>query len=229
MFQRILYGAIATIGIFINTSQHNFKAKRPVVNRHDKFRSDTIPSSTFTGLHGKYLGQEPPGTTAKLFAKGIVSSDSLEHSAPAFSPDGKLVLWTVIYRFKPAFLLEMKSINGEWTKPAPPSFASPDADDFYPSFSPDGKTLYFSSRRAVPEGYAEGIRIWKVSRTKNGWGKPAPLDAIVSKGEDYAQSVAANGTIYFSSRRDGGRSFDISFSKKQGKQYLPPVKIQSDI
>src|SRR5882757_5841656 len=74
-------------------------------------------------LVGKYLGQKPPGMTAVLFAKGIVSTDSIEHSAPAFSLDGNLVLWTKIYNGKPSFLVEMKKENGIWTLPAIPSFA----------------------------------------------------------------------------------------------------------
>src|SRR4249919_420504 len=83
-------------------------------------------------LKGKWLGQTPPGLTPVVFAKGVVSSDSLEHSAAIFSPDGRRLLWTVIHRGKPAYLLEMRLIDGQWTDPAKPSFASNDADDFYP-------------------------------------------------------------------------------------------------
>ena len=51
----------------------------------------------FTDLYGDYLGQTPPGDTPLVFAPGIVSTDSLiEHSAPAFSPDGKEVFWWVV-------------------------------------------------------------------------------------------------------------------------------------
>lgn len=199
------------------------------INVYPHIRSfiDTIPS--LSGLRGEYLGQEKPGITPKLFAKGFISSDSLEHSAPAFSPDGKIVLWTVIHRFKPAMILEMRNINGEWTTPYSPSFARSDADDFYPSFSNDGKTLFFSSRRAAPKGYNEGIRIWKVERTVDGWGEPEPLDTVVSKGEDYAHSVAANGTIYFSIRREEGRIFDIVSAIKNGNTYFAPVPLGGDI
>src|SRR5258708_2064637 len=82
-----------------------------------------------------YLGQKPPGMNALVFAKGIVSTDSIEHSSRAFSPDGKTVLWTAIYRNKPSFLLEMDYDNDHWNKPSPPTFGDTTADDFYPSFS----------------------------------------------------------------------------------------------
>src|SRR5438270_10286292 len=78
-----------------------------------------------SNLKGEYLGQGPPGMTAVLFAKGIVSTDSIEHSAPAFSPDGNRVLWTKIYKGKPTFLVEMRKENRRWTAPSKPSFASP--------------------------------------------------------------------------------------------------------
>jgi len=162
-------------------------------------------------LRGKWFGQTPPGNTPVVFAKGIVSSDSLEHSAAIFSPDGTRLLWTVIHRGKPAYILETRMVNGEWTKPASPSFAHLEADDFYPSFSVDGKTLFFSSRRPVPPGFRQNdIHIWKVQLNQERWLVPAMLDTVVFPGEEYAHSVAANGTIYFSFRKDGGRMFDIA-------------------
>lgn len=174
-------------------------------------------------LRGKYLGQTLPGTTATVFAKGIVSTDSIEHSAPAFSPDGKRVLWTVIHRPLPSFLLESRLENGVWTVPAKPTFSSSDADDFYPSFSIDGKTLFFSSRRKSPAGYPENrdMGIWQVQLNGSDWAKPVPFDTSVSTGVEYAHSMSRNGTIYFSFRKNGGRIFDIACARKQGDHYQP--------
>jgi len=181
-------------------------------------------------LKGKWMGQTPPGKEPIIFAKGIVSTDSLEHSAAVFSPDGKRLLWGVIYRNKPGFLLESKFVNGGWTDPAPPSFASKDFDDLYPSFSVDGKTLYFNSRRPVPPGYREnGIRIWQVKMSHGDWGTPQPIDTTVSNGEDYAQSEAENGNIYFSIRRDGGKVFDIAFAKMEDGKYQKPELLPAGI
>jgi Tol biopolymer transport system component len=166
-----------------------------------------------------YLGQKPPGMNALVFAKGIVSTDSIEHSSPAFSPDGKSVLWTAIYRNKPSFLLEMEYDNDHWNKPARPTFGDTTADDFYPSFSSDGKTLYFSSRRTVP-GFPphRGIRIWTVSKSERGWGNPVPLDSTISSGGEYGHSVADNGTLYFTS----DNRWDIYRSVKSGNDFQKP-------
>ena len=172
-------------------------------------------------LRGKYFGQKPPGMTASIFAEGIVSTDSIEHSAPAFSPDGSIVLWTKIYKGKPSFIVEMRKENGVWTQPALPSFASSDADDFYPAFSVDGKKLFFSSRRALPPGYPknEDMWIWVVERKANGWGIPVPLDSTIMKGFEYAHSISKKGTIFFSSRRPGTRDFDIFSAKWVNHKY----------
>src|SRR5215218_5680751 len=92
-----------------------------------------------------YLGQNPPGLVAELFAPGIISTNLSEHSAPAFSPDGSVVLWTVMDKNYRGSLFEMTYQNGSWSKPSRPSFADTTADDFYASFSIDGKMLFFSS------------------------------------------------------------------------------------
>jgi 7,8-dihydropterin-6-yl-methyl-4-(beta-D-ribofuranosyl)aminobenzene 5'-phosphate synthase len=50
---------------------------------------------TMREMRGPYLGQEPPGATPKAFAPGVISTSNLEHSAPAFSPDGREVYWSL--------------------------------------------------------------------------------------------------------------------------------------
>ena len=150
-----------------------------------------------------YLGQVAPGKKATIFAAGIVSTDAMEHSAAAFSPDGTIVLWTVVPDgfSAPAYFLEMNYENQKWSPPHRVSFNDSTADDYYPSFSPDGKKLYFSSRRKLPNGYTQSgdLRIWHIDRTENGWGTPLPLDTAISKGHEFAHSVTNDGNLFFSS------------------------------
>jgi len=175
-----------------------------------------------TSLAEPYFGQKPPGMTATIFAQGIVSTDSIEHSSPTFSPDGNLVLWTKIYSNHPAFLVEMRLDNNVWTNPAPPSFACRNKDDFYPDFSVDGRKLYFSSRRSLPPGYPknEDMWIWVVERKQKGWGTPVPLDSSIMAGFEYAHTVSKMETLFFSSRRLG--SFDIFFARLINNKYQTP-------
>ncbi|RFS17266.1 PD40 domain-containing protein [Emticicia sp. C21] len=156
-----------------------------------------------------YFGLPAPGNEAQVFAKGIVSADALEHSAPAISKENDVVLWCLLD--SPMYILESRKVNGKWTKPARPSFSSENSDDVYPRFSPDGKILYFSSRRPLPDGFPklEDMWIWKVEKTKDGWGKPVPLDPSVCNGAAYAHSITSSGHLYYSYRKAGAKMLDI--------------------
>jgi len=147
-----------------------------------------------------YLGMPPAIDSAVLFAPGIISSDSGEHSSPTFSPDGKSVLWSIVEmpNWK-ASIMEMNYENGKWSLPHRPSFSDTSANDIYPSFSPDSKALYFSSSRKLPSGQfpLKGNVLWMVEKTETGWSVPQPFDSTVSQSGDYSPSVANNGNLYF--------------------------------
>ena len=169
-----------------------------------------------------YLGQDPPGLSAELFSPGLITTDSMEHSAPAFSPDGKVVLWTVLDRSYRASMMEMAFENGKWSAPRRPTFADSTADDYYPSFSPDGKSLYFSSRRKVPAGFPDdrGIRIWRVERNDGRWGSPVLFDTTVLKGENYAHSITKDGTMYYSTSKGGSVNWCLYSVQKTSEGHL---------
>jgi Tol biopolymer transport system component len=179
-----------------------------------------------------YLGQVPPQNQAVLFAKGIVSTDAYEHSAPAFSPDGTRVLWTIMRSDYTGYLVEMTYANGQWSKPAPPSFASTDSDDYYPVFSADGQTLHFAPRRKFSNETAknEKLRLWKVARKGEGWDTPVPMDeTFLLFKENFGHSVAESGTVYFSFPEPGGKMLDIAYAKKTKDGFAPPQKLMSGI
>ena len=147
-----------------------------------------------------YPGRRLTTDSAELFAPGIISSDSFEHSAPTFSPDGRTVLWSILEMPSwKASILEMNYEDGKWSIPVRATFSDTTTSDIYPSFSPDGKTLYFSSSRKLPSGEfpSRGNVLWRVKKTETGWSVPQPLDSVVSKGGDYSPSIAINDNLYF--------------------------------
>lgn len=162
----------------------------------------------FPALSGPYLGQKPPGVTPELFAPGVISTENLGEAGSAFTKDGELFLFnrrTPPAEHKTIFLAEVK--NGTWTKPSPVPFNSPYADwDFH--FGPDGKTLYFSSKRPVNQesGPSNHSNIWVTELTPSGWTEPHmlgyPVNTIDS--HDCCGTLTLDGTLYFFSRRDGG-------------------------
>ncbi len=166
-----------------------------------------------------YINQPDPGLTATLFAPDVISTNEMEHSSPAFAPDGSRVLWCVVNSSYRSRMMEMEFVDGTWSAPHRPSFADSTADDYYPTFSADGSTLYFGSRRALPP--RTDMSIWQVALTKDGWGTPIPIDSTVSKGHEYGFSVSKDGSIFFVS----SDSWDIQQAVKSETGYQRPVTL----
>lgn len=144
-------------------------------------------------------------TVPTVFAEGVVSTRDFE-SHPAFTPDGKKLyflrstpnfsLWTILVsRFE----------QGKWSTPetAPFSGQYSDADPFITS---DGSRFYFISNRPVVGKSTPDLDIWVMEKAVGGWSEPSNVGApINSAGSEWYPTVAANGTIYFGSDREGGK------------------------
>jgi Tol biopolymer transport system component len=138
-----------------------------------------------------------------LFAEGIISTPDDDFGG-TFSPDGATVFYSksVIgsYHYIICFS-EFK--NGRWTDPQVAPFSGK-FRDFDPVFAPDGKRMLFASDRPVAKENKLDYDIWMVEKTSSGWSDPIHLDAPVnSEYDEHFASIAANGTIYFSSTRPG--------------------------
>jgi ankyrin repeat protein len=180
----------------------------------------------FPVLKGDYLGQEKPGNTPLMFAPGIVSGHhfSSEHSPAVFSPDLKEVYWTKQFRGP---ILCMKQENGVWSAPEPASFCS-EYGDGEPIFSPDGRKLYFLSLRPLgPESPPDKETMWYVERTPSGWSEPKPVSPLINAHNlHWLFSVSDQGTIYFSSIKDGGFGLrDIYSSRLVNGEYEEPKNL----
>lgn len=93
----------------------------------------------------------------------------------------------------------------------------------HPYLSADGSTLYFASDMPGGQG---GFDIWMCEMQASGaWGKPANLGTPVNTpGNETFPTVAADGTLYFSSNRHVGMGgLDIFYTKK-GKGKWQPVR-----
>lgn len=175
-----------------------------------------------------YLNQKQPGLVAQIFAPGILSTDALEHSSPAFSPDGKKVVWAVMKM--PSYqicLLEMNFINNKWSPAQVPSFSDTTANEVYPNFSADGNTLYFSSNRSVVDSSFKNQTIWYVKKTAAGWSDAKPLDTTVFKKDIYANSITKNGKRYFVVGPHGTMDWNIFTTDSFGKSNPLPAHINS--
>ncbi|MGH9908251.1 MAG: hypothetical protein ACRD8U_22020, partial [Pyrinomonadaceae bacterium] len=167
-----------------------------------------------------------PLSEPTVFAAGVVSTGDFD-SHPAFTPDGKTLyflrstpnwtLWTIIVsRFE----------KGRWQTPetAPFSGQYSDADPFITS---DGSRLYFISNRPAPGKTKPDLDIWVMERTATGWSEPKNVGApINSSGNEWYPTIAANGTIYFGSDREGGKGrTDIYRSRLVNGAYAEPENL----
>ncbi len=182
----------------------------------------------FPELRGKYLGQTPPDNDPALFAVDIVSSNRFEHGTVTFSPDGAEAFWGSSFflgesGYTYGRLLTTRVEKSRWTAPEMAAFSGIQLGDSEPIFSPDGKKLYFLSRRPLePGGNDTQLGIWVVEKQDDGWSEPRRIQGGPNKIGLYWQfSVADNGNIYFGSSDPGGfgRS-DVYVSRPGDGVYL---------
>jgi Tol biopolymer transport system component len=157
----------------------------------------------FPVLKGPYLGQKPPGMTPEIFAPGIVSTVENQEFAGTFSPDGKEFFFTKVIEAPNKHIMYTTIKDGKWTEPSlsPISYECSEAE---PHISPDGKKLFYASRRPLPGNteVASSSNIWISNKSGNSWSKPYLLENPF-KDNNFLMYVTSsnNGTIYFRSRR----------------------------
>lgn len=144
-----------------------------------------------------YFGQKPPGYYPEKFAVGTLVGGN-EYIAN-FSPDGKEFYFPTFINNKYTIkYIEWK--QGVWSERKTASFCEDNAQEASPSFSPDGKRLYYTSNR---KGGIGNWDIYYVERTDTGWSAPinpgTPINS--SAYEDYP-FLSKDGKFYFNSQRD---------------------------
>lgn len=180
----------------------------------------------------KYLGQDPPGMTAKIFMPGLITT-GLPTRDMAITPDGKEMYFTVhSSTFIFSTILCSKFENGKWHKPEVAPFAR-NAKFAYtePCISPDGKKMFFVSNmsKTSPKGEKESYDVWVMDRDGNGWSEPKNIgEPINSKADEYFPSVTKSGTIYFT-REAADRSNAIFRSKLVDGKYTEAEKLPEQI
>lgn len=142
-------------------------------------------------------------TSAVLFGEGVISTQDDEFGG-IFIDNGNTCFFSKsVPRFYLETICESKFKNGKWNTPEIAPFSG-QYRSFDPSVSPDGNTILFTSDRPVRGENKKDFDIWMIKKTANGWSEPTRLDSPINSGYDeHFASMAANGTIYFSSNRPG--------------------------
>jgi hypothetical protein len=172
---------------------------------------------------------DKPISEPTMFASGVISTGDYE-VCPQFSLDGKTFyfvkstpdanFWTIVFS---------RLENGKWSAPqvAPFSGQYSDADEF---ITRDGRQMFFISKRPMPNATSREPRkldIWAMDRTATDWGEPRNLGPQVNSDEsEYFPTLTNDGTLYFGSRRAGGKGgVDLYRARFVNGKYQEPENL----
>ncbi len=184
-----------------------------------------------TKLGGEYLGEQFPYGEAQVFLDNLIK-DKYSLQNLVFSSDGKEFYFTrTTIDNDSAIIFTSKLVNDNWTEPEPLPFI----DEYSytdPFVTYDNSRLYFASDRPTPregEHYFD-FNIWYVERTGDSWSDPKFIFEINSMEDEYFPSLTDDGTIYFSSAREGAEGYwDIYKSEFNDGRFTEPTRLPAPI
>lgn len=177
-----------------------------------------------------YLGQTPPGLTAKRFPPDsmLAAGNRWWHGSPAFSPDGLEMFWTEYIHYTPtvenAVLFTTKVSNNNWLPVEHPPFADTAYFENNPVMSVTGDTLYFLSLR--PQG-----AFFRVTRIPGGWSQPTALNVPIPTGYYLGLQLAVtrHGDLYFELTPINENQSDLFVSRLVNGVYQTAEKLDDAI
>jgi hypothetical protein len=189
------------------------------------------PQNEASVVTGDYLGETPPGKTAKLFAPAVVSTGLNEDGGPVFTADGNEVFWR-IGGAPFSVLCWMKREKGRWSEPMVAPFSGRH-QDAGPAITPDGRRIYFASKRPLDGvGNASKFSTWTSEKVDGAWTEPVPAGAPIDHPDDYYTivSVATDGMLVKQSRAAGGEGgWDLYYCERVDGGYLEQRLLPGDV
>src|SRR5436305_1157977 len=124
------------------------------------------------------IGADEPDLSPVIFAPEIISTD-LDEGCGSFGPDGKSFYFVRrgAYTTSPpiSIICFSELRDGKWSHPDVAPFSGTNLDAS-PYFSPDGRRLFFSSKRPTKTNPKGGDwNIWFVDKVDNHWGQPQEI------------------------------------------------------
>ncbi|MBK8497486.1 MAG: OmpA family protein [Flavobacteriales bacterium] len=118
--------------------------------------------------------------------------------------------------------------DGAWQPPVPFQHNAPKYSIMHPTFSPDGRTLFFASD--MPGGMG-GMDLYRSERTIEGWSEPVALGPEVnSPRNEVFPRVEADGSLSFASDRSGGKGgLDIYVAPPSDGGWGPPLALPEPV
>ena len=167
-------------------------------------------------------GNSAPAASPELMGAGVLSTDASEYN-PSLTPDGRtLVFARSGADFRNPGIMVSRLQGRAWSAPRPVPFADRRFGDSDPTFSPDGRTLYFVSDRpaAGRDSTRRDLDLWRVSFNGGAWGTPEHLGAEVNSRAQELGPAWHEGWLYFGSSRGGrARMLDLFRARDGGGRF----------
>lgn len=188
--------------------------------------TDRQPPSSIDFL--KKLNYRP-----KMVGPNVISTSHFEGHA-SITPSGEEIYYAIYsndHRY--STIAYATKMTNTWQAPKIAPFSGKYSDGS-PALSPDGNSLFFSSKRPINQDTQinSSNDIWVVRRAKDKpWGKPTRLrEGINTAFNEFSPSVDQSGNLYFcSDRPEGFGSMDIYFAAYVNEEYQQPVLLDSTI
>ena len=150
---------------------------------------------------GPYLGQTPPGSTAQVFAPGLIS-DTRPQTWEAFGTFSADANTFCFMRKRDIFITE--NTNQGWTAPKRIEIIIENHwSAWSPCLSPDANSIFCTIAERQPQ--IKHYDLYRCDRTARGWTKPQRLGPPLSSlSKEITCSFAANNNIYIGSGRKQG-------------------------
>lgn len=188
--------------------------------------SDWVDYTAYDAIHTNYYDIFYARTNGSntSFKPGELLSAKLTsdyHDGPAaLTPDSSAIYFCQLFRSGKAekmhlYFAEIK--NGEIGSPQPFDYNNDEYSIMHPTFSDDGKMLFFASDNPAAFG---GFDIFFCKKTrKYGWTAPRPVPGLVNTSGDELFPHFHNGQLYFSSDGHFGYGGLDIFQSSQKEQF----------
>lgn len=230
------------VSLELNTASFGDDYAPLIINKNQMiYATSSHSGNTLNGLTANEVKLANYNSTGILSNIGPLHTRlrSLNNAPLAFSPDFKEVIYSEnTFREGVRFLSEagykvtmftskITAID-HWGEEKSFQYNDYEASTTFPSFSPDGKLMLFSSNRLGGRG---GYDLYYCERLgSNSWSAPISLSSINTPYDEVSPFIGDDGFLYFSSTgHKGFGGYDVFKAEKTGKRFVNPVNLGSQV